>query len=177
MVDKISQLNIGKGTVVQHDCVSEISEEEFHTFLQSLSKESAPSAILLVSDEFCQSYIPQQLKIPLPPPLGTLYDVNCHGLDLKIICEKSEDLMVKYQVTEEQSIRIEEITRMQSKSELWHVYRQGRVTSSVVHSVSRTSIKNPSKSLVQRICYPQSTIFQTEATKYALCKINMLLSF
>jgi hypothetical protein len=39
MVDKISQLNIGKGTVVQHDCVSEISEEEFHTFLQSLSKE------------------------------------------------------------------------------------------------------------------------------------------
>jgi hypothetical protein len=103
----------------------------FHTFSQSLSKESSPSAIQLVSNGFCQSYIPQQLKIPLPPPLGTLFDVNCHGLDLKILCEKSKDLMVKYQVTEEQSIRIEEIMRMQSKSELWHVYRQGRVTSTL----------------------------------------------
>jgi hypothetical protein len=76
-----------------------------------------------VSDEFCQSHIPQQLKIPLPPPLGTLYDVICHGLDLNILSEKAKDLMMKYADTQEQSIRIEEITRMQSKSDLWHVYR------------------------------------------------------
>jgi hypothetical protein len=48
--------------------------------------------------------------------------------------------MVKYAVTKEQSIRIEEITRMQSKSDLLHVYRQGRVTSSVVHSVGVSRI-------------------------------------
>jgi hypothetical protein len=88
MVDKISQLTLGKNTTVQQNPVPEISDEEFEAFLQSVSKEKNPSVILLVSEDFCQSHIPQQLKIPLPPPLGALYDVNCHGLDLNILCEK-----------------------------------------------------------------------------------------
>lgn len=60
MVDKISQLNIGKNTTVHHNPVPEISDEEFEAFLQLVSKEKNPSVILLVSDEFCQSHIPQQ---------------------------------------------------------------------------------------------------------------------
>lgn len=168
MVDKISDLNIGGGNVQQYTAaVPEISDEDFEKFLVALSKERQPSTILLVSDGFAKNYVPQQLKIPLPQPLGTIFDVKHTKLDFDALSELSEDHLVKYSLTPGQCIRIEELTRMQSKCQLWNKYRQGRITSSVVYAVTKTNLGHPSRSLVQKICYPQSCIFQTEATKYS----------
>jgi hypothetical protein len=59
---------------------------------------------------------------------------------------------------------VEEKTREQRKSRVWFDQRAGRVTASVFLEAART--KN-SSSLIKRICYPQSSHFSTEATRYS----------
>ena len=167
MVDKISELNIGGGNVQPHPAVPKMCNSDIQNFFLVLSHEKQASAILLVSDGFAKNYIPEQMKIPLPQPLGTLFDAKCKVLDFDTLAALSEEQLVKYAFTPEQSIRIEELTRKQSKCQLWNSYRQGRISSSNVHAVTKTNLLRPSRSLVQRICYPETNIFQTEATRYS----------
>ena len=60
------------------------------------------------------------------------------------------------------------LTREQAKCKLWYQFRAGRVTASKFKAASRTKISQPSKSLIKQICYPESTKFSTEATKWGL---------
>ena len=129
MVDKISELNIGGGNVQPHPAVPKMCNSDIQNFFLVLSHEKQASAILLVSDGFAKNYIPEQMKIPLPQPLGTLFDAKCKVLDFDTLAALSEEQLVKYALTPEQSIRIEELTRKQSKCQLWNSYRQGRILS------------------------------------------------
>lgn len=60
-------------------------------------------------------------------------------------------------------VLVEERTREQRKSRVWHDQRAGRVTASVFREAAKTE---NSSSLIKRICYPQSSHFSTEATRY-----------
>ena len=52
-----------------------------------------------------------------------------------------------YQLSEAQVKAVEEATRGQSKSKIWHEQRAGRVTASTLKAALATSVANPSPSL------------------------------
>lgn len=66
-------------------------------------------------------------------------------------------------------VLVEERTREQRKSRVWFDQRAGRVTASMFHKAARTE-KSPS--LIKRVCYPRSSQFSTEATRYTVYKFR-----
>ena len=71
--------------------------------------------------------------------------------------KKSESVYHDTKLTADQVRKVEEMTREQSNSKLWFEQRCGRVTASRLRSVLHTNFSKPSKSLLQSICYPESS--------------------
>ncbi|EFX67064.1 hypothetical protein DAPPUDRAFT_331416 [Daphnia pulex] len=124
------------------------------------------SSLLTVLPDYSKNFIPLQLKIALPSPLSKIFSSQLRGKPLSVLLKESEDLFSKYSVSNQQAEAIEILTRAQSKSELWNAFRIGRITASVVKSVITTSIANPSKSVLLKICYPNINSVNTPATKW-----------
>ncbi|XP_057711359.1 uncharacterized protein LOC130928652 [Corythoichthys intestinalis] len=83
----------------------------------------------------------------------------------ELIAEAST-IMTNMKIDDSQISAIEQMTREQSTTKSWFLYRAGRITASNFKAASRTKIENPSNSLIQRICYPDAFKFTTEATRY-----------
>ncbi|KAH7959762.1 hypothetical protein HPB49_013685 [Dermacentor silvarum] len=64
----------------------------------------------------------------------------------------------------------EAATRGQSASPTWFAFRAGRVTASTAHAACRTTLTQPSVSLVKKICYPEESKFSSPATNWGLRK-------
>ena len=79
MVDKISELNI-VGCVGGGGCVSCPKPRKTSKF-----------NFVRIADGFAKNYIPEQMKIPLLHPLGTLFDVKCKVLDFDTLAALSEE--------------------------------------------------------------------------------------
>ena len=79
-------------------------------------------------------------------------------------------------VTCDQQKNLEKLTRLQSQSESWFDFRAGRVTASLVYDVCRTSVTQPSKSLLMKICYPLKCRFSSPQTNWGLSKESTALS-
>ncbi|KAH7979717.1 hypothetical protein HPB49_010687 [Dermacentor silvarum] len=65
---------------------------------------------------------------------------------------------------------VEAATRGQSASPTWFAFRAGRVTASTAHAACRTTLTQPSVSLVKKICYPEESKFSSPATNWGLRK-------
>lgn len=92
----------------------------------------------------------------LPPNLFCLYNEDYKSLssgDFKQLCEK---IIFSIRSSDEQNEYLEENTRKQSKSRLWHQYRAGRITSSNFYAAVHTDIDKPSTSLIKKIVYGQT---------------------
>ena len=99
----------------------------------------------------------------LPQPLTSLYQADYLTLTYSDLVEESEELYKSYQLSEAQVKAVEEATRGQSKSKIWHEQHAGRVTASTLKAALATSVANPSPSLIKSICYPQSHAFTSAA--------------
>lgn len=90
----------------------------------------------------------------LPELLTSLYDRE-HCLlsndELKVACE---NVFKTLSISEEAATYLEESTHLQLKSTIW---RQGRITASMFHAVSRTPLASPAASVVNRIVDKGST--------------------
>ncbi|KAJ3661717.1 hypothetical protein Zmor_006104 [Zophobas morio] len=69
-------------------------------------------------------------------------------------------------ISEDHCDFVEELTSEQANSFHWFHYRQGGVTASIFREVVKTSLTKPSKSLIQRICYPSKIKLNTAAIKH-----------
>ncbi len=65
--------------------------------------------------------------------------------------ERSQKLLKTLQFSENDAQYLAEVTKLQSKSLLWFEHRKGTVTASHFGAVSKTSIDNPLKSLIEAI--------------------------
>ena len=74
--------------------------------------------------------------------------------------------MASLSLTSRLKKNIEKITRAQSASKEWYLFRAGRVTASRMKVVSSTPLERPSPSIVKTICYPHTTKFSTHATRW-----------
>ncbi len=97
--------------------------------------------------------------------MAVLYDTKLIGCPLEEILEKSSTSINHYKITKDQRNLIENSTRKQHRSELWNQCREGRITGSSIHAVTRTRVKNPSKSLVQKVVRPKEVQFSSKPTQ------------
>ncbi len=91
---------------------------------------------------------PETLQLP-PKQLGEL----CQVFQLE------ELIMSQVQA-------VERATRSQSASRIWFRQRAGRITASKLKQAIKTNPRQPSKSLIKAICYPEAYRFTTAATRY-----------
>ena len=87
--------------------------------------------------QLCKLYVPHYIDYDHVTLLG-----ECNKVKASLIITIDE---VKY---------LENVTRNQSASIVWHEQRAGRITGSVAHSVMHTNISNPAKSLILKITMP-----------------------
>lgn len=81
----------------------------------------------------------------------------------------------EFLITENDCMKIEKITRLQSDADNWFKLRQGRITASNFKSACITKIQKPAISTIKKICYPQGNKFTSKATKYG--SINEKVAF
>ena len=87
----------------------------------------------------------------LPALLTSLKDPKYSEMskeELETVCQ---DVFRKLKVTSEESDYLEECTKLQAQSSLWHHHRTGQITSSIFKKVTRASPINPPSSLVKII--------------------------
>ena len=162
---EISSLQTAKRGSVEDKKFDPVFDESLHKMLFKLEKEERGVALHRLIEPFSQKCVPQLLKIPLPQRLTALFDQTKVALPITEIQSFCEDLIINYSVNIEQQSIIERITRNQATCKNWYKIREGRVTASKVYQVTRTSLHNPSKSLLQQVAYPMDSLFQSEATQ------------
>lgn len=130
-----------------------------------LALEKKPCVQLRVEESTYANFIPLQMKTPLPKPMSSIFDSANESQSIEELISMAEDFLSNFNFTEDQRILLELLTRNQFKSILWGKHREGRITASNAHAVLHTDLKNPSKTIVQKICYPDRAAFDSTPTK------------
>ena len=122
------------------------------TFLSNL-KEVYPSAVIFSSvlrRPSTEIHIPVVQK--LPPLLTSLHNLACNKMTPEELVAECEAVFgSRLVITKEEASYLEEATRLQSQSILWHKHRTGCITASNFFAVARTSIESPSPSLIKEL--------------------------
>lgn len=131
------------------------TDEQQQKYLDRLSKRSTKSIVLSTYDTFCEPFVtkrvPHEPKGKLPVDMRTLYKEGATSASQEIM----QEAIRKIAVTQQEIARLEEHTKRQSSSPIWHEMRIGRITASVAHSVMHTNPDVPAVSLMEKICMPQ----------------------
>ena len=151
-------------SLVKEEKMPEPTEEELQTLYRDLAAAGKPALLSLVPG-YSDEYVPLSEKGVLPKPLTDLYNADYMDLAHPDLLVKCEEIYSTVTVTSEEASNIEN-TRGQSSSKLWFQQRAGRVTASQLKAATRTDVKEPSKSLIRSICYPESTPFGSKATTW-----------
>ena len=130
-----------------------------------LALEKKPCVQLRVEESTYANFIPLQMKTLLPKPMSSIFDSANESHNIEELISMAEDFLSNFHFTEDQRILLELLTRNQFKSILWGKHREGRITASNAHAVLHTDWKNPSKTIVQKICYPDRAAFDSTPTK------------
>ena len=86
----------------------------------------------------------------LPKAMSTLYSKGNEFLEQQAISDLCASSNI--QVSAEEVAHVEEATREQASSRIWHEQRHGRITAYVAPDCLRTNIQSPTPSLLKRIC-------------------------
>lgn len=169
LADKISDLSVCKqaksSTPRKARGIQPASEEKVQQMFAQLALEKKPCVQLRVEESTYANFIPLQMKTPLPKPMSSIFDSANESLSIEELISMAEDFLSNFHFTEDQRILMELLTRNQFKSILWGKHREGRITASNAHAVLHTDWSNPSKTIVQKICYPDRAAFDSNPTK------------
>lgn len=114
------------------------TDEELNNFFHSVSHKNSktkPAILSLVKGFQCDYEVKKDDS--LPPALGDL----------------STTELLSLSVTKDQIKAVEEKTRVQAKSKIWHSVRRGRLTASILHSAVHTSCDKPAKSVISSVLF------------------------
>ncbi|KAL3888381.1 hypothetical protein ACJMK2_000749 [Sinanodonta woodiana] len=130
--------------------------EEQKRFIQSLAGLKKPCVGLSAfKEEYSGLFVshgPGPTSTKLPPSFRSFYSANnesIEGVDLTKMCNSMYE---QSHISDAQVVYVEEVTRNQSSSLVWHEQRVGRITASIAGDCLRTSLSNPSPSLIKKIC-------------------------
>ena len=116
-------------------------------------------------DPYSDSFVPKPIAENFPLVLTELRNdseaVHMGYSELLSLCSE-----VDISVSEDQAKAVEEATRDQADSKLWFRFRAGRITASKMKTACCTNPKQPAKSLIKSVCYPESYKFTSIATTW-----------
>ena len=92
-----------------------------------------------------------ELEPNLPPQLFDLYDPAYKDISENELLDRVKDIFDQLKVTQEEADYLEESTRKQSNTQIWHDHRKGRITASYFHDVLGYTWKGYPKSIVKSI--------------------------
>lgn len=129
-----------------------VCDEEEDAFFKGLRR-VMPSSAILSSVTIAQQSAPRSPVIrKLPAPLISLQKPGYAAMSKTELEEVCHDVFsTQLKITSEESAYLEESTRLQSLSPLWHQHREGRITSSLFKRVKNASVVNPPMSLVKTV--------------------------
>ena len=138
--------------------------QELSQFYKSVHDTQTKPVILSLIDSYSEDYVPKPISKVFPTVLTELRDEQLISSNFGELLEKCN--LIKLEVTAEQAKEVESATREQAKSKVWYRFRAGRITASKVKSVCKTNMASPAQSLIKSICYPESSKFSSEATRW-----------
>lgn len=167
-----SMNEVPSATNNKEDNVKGPSQEKLSSFFKELSLCGSKPAILSLVAPYDDNYVPKSLQENVPPILRTMFNSNLLGMDRERILNYCAGVAkCLSNISADQQKQVEEITKQQQKSNLWYLFRAGRITASKMYAISHTSMDNPSLSLLKCICYPEITKFYSVATSWG-CKLE-----
>lgn len=151
-----------KGAPVAKVPVNELSEEEVKEFLTKLQEIQPSTALLNIVQPFCCPAGDENQKYPVE--LSTIYNESLRSESLPHL--RKIALNFHFKVSQAEANRLMGDTTKQASSTLWHRHRKGRITASHFKAACRTSLEEPSMSLIKKICYPSSVRLTTRAVRW-----------
>lgn len=96
--------------------------------------------------------------------ISRLFNTSHKEADLNDLVTFGDKIQLKMDPSEIAKVEVE--TRSQSSNSLWFKLRIGRVTASVFKDVCRTSIAHPSKTLLKKMCFPDTEPLKVRSLEY-----------
>ncbi|KAL1274388.1 hypothetical protein QQF64_027202 [Cirrhinus molitorella] len=133
--------------------VKELTDEDIAEL-----KGLAPNAAVLTSIECSDTNSASESDTEagdLTEPLVALYDANLRSLcqnELQEIIEETFERLGK-ELTNEQCLNLESITKNQAHSQAWHTHRTGRITSTTLHRVCTVVTESAKTTLVKQVMH------------------------
>ena len=122
------------------DNVTVPDDTELAVFFKDLHEVNPrKAAILSIVPGYCDSFNPTSQSSLLPPLISSYYKPEPLSHALSDLILESQILFSILVVTNEQAKCLEEKTREQSKSKLWHRYQAGRITASKLKQAAMLS--------------------------------------
>ncbi|XP_050509399.1 uncharacterized protein LOC126886482 [Diabrotica virgifera virgifera] len=146
-----------------------MTKRQTETLLRKLIKGGGSPAICRLMEPFASEMEQRDCaKNPndLPETYESWYDEDMRNKRYEEILSISKNKVMN--ITGKQIENVEVYTRDQSQNNVWFKFRAGRITASKFKSVYRTSIENPSLTVIKGVCYPQKVIFYSRQTSYGL---------
>ncbi|XP_077354672.1 uncharacterized protein LOC144002880 isoform X2 [Festucalex cinctus] len=140
--------------------------QEISDFNQAIFMCGTKPAMLSLIPEYSDSYIPKEKRGLLTVPLTELFDKDNLELSIEELQELGKGVVLD--LTQDMVQNMPKETVAQTGSKLWFRQQAGRITASKLKSVCQANPMKPSPSLVKSICYPDSHVFSTEATRWGL---------
>lgn len=134
--------------------------------LESISKKNNKVVGLSLFKDYQKGFISDDAIATvkkLPSVLTELYNPSHKSLNEAELYSKIETIIPTLIIKDEEANYLEQATRNQADSLVWHQHRIGRITGSVIYSLAHTSKQNPSKSLIKKICYQNTGKINTPA--------------
>jgi len=111
---------------------------------------------------YAENYRPKALDKKYPKVLTELNGETYCSASKETLLNHYSSVFDELQVSNKEARNCELDTRTQFNSKQWFSFRTGRITASRFKAVCRTSLENPSKSLLKEICYPASKNLQAK---------------
>jgi len=128
------------------------TDAEQTAFLDSLNATHKSAVGLSSFQKFASTFYkvnePRHKPQKLPSSLRTLYNPD----NTTQLQEKCEEVVRTLQITAAEISYVEQATRKQSETKIWHELRVGRITSTTAHLVAHTDRNNFAKSILKQIC-------------------------
>ena len=139
-------------------------DEELEDFYKALASNSTKPAILSIIEPYSSKYVPVSLNEDLPMCLLDLMKPENLTKEYGELFALSKQCSIT--VTPAHIKTVENKTRCQSKCNLWHRMRSGRITASNFRTICHTNQASPSTSLIMTICHPELKKFTSAATSW-----------
>ena len=141
--------------------------------MQQLSASNSKIVGLSAFAEYQLNFVSEQLPLPprkVPHSLTKLYSEQNKTIESEEFSTHCTNIINKMIISDDEIDYVEEMSRSQRTSTVWHEQRAGRITASMAHKFLHTSLSQPAKSYIKKVCHPNINNTETKvpALRYGI---------